>query len=412
MTEEKHFEELLERYLSEEITASEYNELMSYIKSGKHDERLKNIIHSALMLDESNTGLDTARANALLTKILLTEEHTAKILPLASSRGRQWKRWTVAAAVIVLLVSGYLLVRSRESGAGSQEKPIAVTHDVPAPTKARATLKLQDGRIVYLDSASNGTLAKQGNVSVVKLADGKISYESTDHSQQSTVSYNTITNPRGSKIQSLTLIDGTQVWLNAESSITYPTAFVGSERKVTITGEADFVVKHNEKMPFKVIANGVEINDVGTEFNVNAYNDEDAIKVTLLEGSIDVKSRLGGTGSETSVPDRSGQAVRIKPGEQVVAVSNGKLVVNKNVDVEQVMAWKNGKFSFNKAGIETVMKELGRWYDLDVEYSGAPTKDLFGGDMQRDLPLSKVLDFLKQSQVHFEVEGKKVIVKP
>jgi ferric-dicitrate binding protein FerR (iron transport regulator) len=316
----------------------------------------------------------------------------------------QLKRIAVAASVVgLLLVAGYWFFSSRKSGVGSQEKPVAVTHDVKAPTVARATLKLGDGRIVYLDSVGNGQLAMQGNVSVVKLENGQINYEiaSSQVSRNDEIKYNTISNPRGSKVQTLTLIDGTRVWLNAESSITYPTAFVGNERKVVITGEADFVVKHNEKMPFKVIANGIEVRDIGTEFNVNAYNDEDAIKVTLLEGSVNV-----------SRSDKANESVVIRPGEQVVAVSSGQLAVNRNVVIEQVMAWKNGLFSFDKADLETVMRQLTRWYDVEVEYQGKIPNQTFGGDMQRTLSLAQVLKVLEKSEVHFKVEDKKIIVMP
>jgi ferric-dicitrate binding protein FerR (iron transport regulator) len=275
---------------------------------------------------------------------------------------------------------------------------------VQAPTKARATLKLDDNRIVYLDSVGNGQLAVQGNVSVVKTADGKISYQLPVASSQLEVKYNTISNPRGSKVQTLTLIDGTQVWLNAESSITYPTAFVGDERKVTITGEADFVVKHNEKMPFKVIANGVEINDVGTEFNVNAYSDEDAIRVTLLEGSVRVsKSNQSGVSSQESVV--------IKPGEQAVSVSSGQLAVNNNVDVEQVMAWKNGLFKFDGMTIEPLMRQIEKWYDVDVEYRGKVNSH-FIATIPRTVSAMDAFRILEQTGgVHFTIEGKKVIVE-
>jgi hypothetical protein len=270
--------------------------------------------------------------------------------------------------------------------------------DIAAPTSVHATITLANGQKIILDSTGNGTLATTGNMNIVKTADGQIAYDEASKISSGEVleTYNTLSNPRGSKVVSLILSDGTQVWLNAETSLTYPTAFAGRERKVTITGEAYFEVSHNASMPFKVMKGETEITVLGTHFNVNAYDNESSIKVTLLQGSVKVQN-----GSSSQI---------IKPGEQA-RVAGGIKVINE-VNVDQVMAWKNGRFSFDHAGIKTVMRELSRWYDLDVEYEGVPTNDLFGGDIQRDLPLSKTLDFLKQSQVHFEVKGRKVIVKP
>jgi len=259
-------------------------------------------------------------------------------------------------------------------------------------------ITLADGERVYLDSVGSGTIAEQSGVDVVRTEDGTISYRLNreDAKTQGTLIYNTAYNPRGSKVLPLTLNDGTKVWLNAESSLKYPAAFTGDTREVEIMGEAYFEVVHNSKQPFKVhLPSGSVVEDIGTAFNVNAYADEANIKTTLIEGAVKITA--------------NNKSKFIEPGQQV-RQTNGELTVISNVDIDEVMAWKNGLFSFNRADIKTVMRELARWYDLDVEYEGVPTSDLFGGDIRRDLPLSKALDFLKKSQVNFKVEGKKVIV--
>jgi ferric-dicitrate binding protein FerR (iron transport regulator) len=195
------------------------------------------------------------------------------------------------------------------------------------------------------------------------------------------------------------LADGSKVWLNAESSITFPTAFIGKERNVEIKGEAYFEVAHNAQMPFNVKVKNMTVQVLGTHFNVNAYDDENWIKTTLLEGSIKVSK-----GSDSKI---------IKPGEQA-QTENGdnSLIAVQAVDPDEVVAWKNGLFHFNNAGLPEVMHQLSRWYDVDVVYNGPVPKRKFGGEMQSNLKLSQVLELLEKNEVNFKIEGKKIIVMP
>jgi ferric-dicitrate binding protein FerR (iron transport regulator) len=210
------------------------------------------------------------------------------------------------------------------------------------------------------------------------------------------VDYNTLSNPRGSKVISLTLSDGTRVWLNAGSSLRYPASFASSavNREVKITGEAYFEVAHDASKPFIVSKNDVSVTVLGTHFNVNAYDDESDIKITLLEGSVRVNK-----GSNTGL---------LKPGQQAQVSSSVKVL--NNTDVEQVMAWKNGKFSFNGSDIKTVMRELARWYDVNVEYKDE-IKETFFVKLDRNTNMSNVFRILQTTgAVHFKIEGKKVTV--
>jgi len=195
----------------------------------------------------------------------------------------------------------------------------------------------------------------------------------------------------------MTLSDGTIVWLNAESSLRFPVAFTGNERKVELTGEAYFEVSHNSKQPFKVMANGETVEDIGTHFNINAYADEPATKTTLLEGAIKV-SIAGGAG------------VRPSPGQQT-ALINGHFTI-KAVDPEQTIAWKNDLFDFEHATIPEIMRQASRWYDVDIVYEGSLPDKKFGGTISRNVSASKFLDILKFSGVKFRIDGKKIIVKP
>ncbi|HET9280085.1 MAG TPA: FecR family protein, partial [Flavitalea sp.] len=267
--------------------------------------------------------------------------------------------------------------------------------DDVAPGGDKAILTLADGSTVVLDDAQNGTLAQQGSSKIIKL-DGKLVYDPANKNSREVV-YNTITTPNGGQYQ-LELPDGSLVWLNATSSIHFPTSFVGKERRVEITGEAYFEIAKNRDMPFIVTVNNAEVQVLGTHFNVNAYNDEENVKTTLLEGSVKFVS-----GDNINM---------LKPGQQSQLANNGLIKVVNNVDVEEVVAWKNGMFDFENAGIETVMRQLSRWYDVDVEYNGK-TDDLFIAEMRRNIKLSDALKALELTgKVKFDIQGKKIIVMP
>jgi ferric-dicitrate binding protein FerR (iron transport regulator) len=203
--------------------------------------------------------------------------------------------------------------------------------------------------------------------------------------------------PRGGQY-ALKLPDGTQVWLNSASSITYPTAFTGNERTVSITGEAYFEVMNDKSKPFHVMVNDMDVLVLGTHFNINSYQEERAVRTTLLEGSVKISQ-----GASTGVILTPGQQAKVE--QQQIKVING-------ADLEQVMAWKNGLFNFNKLSLEEIIRQLSRWYDVDVVYQGTIAPKKFGGEIERDLNLLEVLDVLKEAGVHFSIEGKRLIVMP
>jgi ferric-dicitrate binding protein FerR (iron transport regulator) len=302
-------------------------------------------------------------------------------------------RWWAAAAIFILFVTGsYFLFFNNKS---KQEEIVNTepAKDVKAPETNRAMITLADGQTVFLDSAMNGQLAVQGNIKLVKLGNGQIAYQTASGEIIKELQYNTLNNPRGSKVIDMQLSDGSHVWLNAGSSVTFPIAFVGNERKVSVTGEAYFEISHDKTKPFIVSANNkADVTVLGTHFNVNAYDDEATLKVTLLEGSISVNNTI------------------IKPGQQAQVSSDIKVV--NNVDLAEVMAWKNGNFKFTRTDLKVIMREIGRWYDVEVSYEGNIPVQLYNVGVPRTANVSEVLRGLEFTGAHFSVEGKKIIVRP
>lgn len=265
------------------------------------------------------------------------------------------------------------------------------------PGSNKAILTLSNGHQIVLTGAKNGQLSVQSGTVITKTADGKLVYNTSGSTGSETL-YNTMTTPRGGQYH-LILADGTNVWLNAASSIKYPVAFTGKERKVEITGEAYFEIVHNDKMPFRVTTNGQTIEDIGTHFNVNAYADEPFIKTTLLEGSVKVSTI---SKAVTLIP---GQQAQVKQG------AANDITMLAHVDTDDVIAWKNGLFQFNQASIASVMKQVARWYNVEISYDNNKIPNTtFTGNISRTSNISQLLDILSYAGVHFKADKNKINV--
>ena len=351
--------------------------------------------------DESHV-LDTGELATIKEQLYQrtwSELNSENVLPLYK---RPFFRLMAAAVLIICIGGSYFLFTGKSKSEATLVNSPAqqLPNDVAPPVSNKAILTLADGTHIVLDSAGNGALAQQGNVVVAKLNNGKIAYN-VGNGGNDKIQYNTLRVPKGSKPVQMVLADGSEVWLNVASSITYPTAFTGTERKVTITGEVYFEVAHNAAMPFKVQKDGVEVQVLGTHFNVNAYEDERSLRVTLLEGSVKVSR------------DDS-KSLIIKPGQQAAvreAQSNNEIKLVNNVDMEEVMAWKNGWFNFNSLQVPDIMRQLEKWYDMDVLYEGKISQKHFSGIVSRDNNISEVLKIMEQAGIKFKIEGKKVMVK-
>jgi len=390
------FDILLEGYRNDSLSEQELNELLLLLDV--HDTELKTSIMNDLQ-QNAFAGFTTAAQRQRLFDNILAKSHTRRKIEVMAL----WRRVAVAAAILLLLGAGtYLLIRIPENNTAKTDTSTGVQPDV-LPGGNKAVLTLADGSTIILDSAANGQLVQQGKTTVIKSSDGQLVYNAkertTDHSP---LTYNTLATPRGGQYQ-LVLPDGSKVWLNAASSIRYPTVFTGSERKVEIKGEAYFEVAHDKTKPFTVhfsagAGAGREgaVQVLGTHFNVNAYEDEAMVKATLLEGAVQVTEDAA--------------SAMLKPGQQASVTQQGKIQVENNVDVDQVMSWKNGQFYFSNSDIETIMRQMARWYDVEVEYKARP-EDRYTISLSRNVPVSKLLKYLELSGgVKFKVEGKKIVV--
>lgn len=338
-----------------------------------------------------------ARADEMLSEnSLKTGEETARS-PTKNRLIALKIRYAAAAAILTGLIIAAGLLKQHNNSPGN-DKPLLVSEykNEVHPGGSHAILTLADGSSVALDTTKKGIVTVQGKARLTKIGQGSLVYE-VMAGEHAVVSYNTITTPAGGQYQ-VTLADGTKVWINALSTLKFPTSFSGPARSVELKGEAYFEVAQNKNKAFHVLVNGLDVQVLGTKFNVNAYTDESSLKTTLMEGSVRLVEE--------------NRSLILTKGQQGAAVPNGPITLVKDANTDEALAWKNGYFSFDDADIHTVMRQLARWYGIRIRYEGAPTKTLFWGKMGRDLNLTQVLTGLDKSKVHFQLEGTTLTVLP
>lgn len=321
--------------------------------------------------------------------LLKPDQRTAK------SPIRLWPRIAAAAVVLILLSAGALFIVRKVPTEPVAQLQQPKNDILPAGT--RATLTLIDGRTIALDSTARHLLARQANAAVSSL-DGQLIY-STNESDRTgspgSTAYNTLTTRPGEHY-SLLLPDGTKVWLNAASSVIYPVVFNGNERKVTVTGEVYFEIVHNARQPFKIAVRNELVQDIGTHLNINAYDDESTINTTLLEGRIKVSKGL--------------VSAILAPGQQAMIGPDDSSFQLRQVSADEAIAWKNGYFYFNRADIQTVMRQLARWYNVQVVYKGEISRKTFKGKVYRNINASEALQILSYFGAHFQIDDRTITV--
>lgn len=330
----------------------------------------------------------------------LTDEMLERNLEKVSSRlplkyavrhERLWPRIAAVASIVVLMAAGLFYYQYRQS---MQQVNLMVQQDI-GPGGNKAYLTLADGKKISLTDVANGAIASQAGITITKTAEGQLIYSAGNHERNGTATtvYNTIETPKGGQYR-VQLPDGTAVWLNAQSSLRYPTSFQAlDERRVELSGEGYFQVAKDKAHPFIVKSTGQIVKVLGTHFNINNYADESVARTTLLEGSVQL----------------NGQMI-LKPGQQAIIPVSGGISINK-VDVDEAVAWKNNKFIFADENIESIMRKLERWYNVEVSYEGAPPNETFTASIDRFDHISKILDKLSYTNnVHFKIEGRRILV--
>ena len=431
------FDILLEKFLREDLSPEELYLFLAAVKEPANDGVLQKMIAEKLNT-KAYQGLSDATKipamfRAMLEKAAQKQSAVAKPTGLPDNPAygaptmqavpkisvdaprRIFIGRRIAAAVIILLAGAgcyFIWVNKQQQPIARQNAAESRFKNDIAPGGNKARLQLANGQIIVLDSTANGILTSQGNTKVMKTGNGQLAYQPADGREPAggrtandgrtapAIVFNTLSTPRGGQYQ-LTLPDGSRVWLNAASSIRYPTAFTGKDRKVEITGEAYFEITRNAAMPFKVTTTtpsggrgALEIEVLGTSFNIMAYYDDSTINTTLLEGAVRVTK---GTDTRT-----------ITPGQQLIAGAEGSMHLAAEVDVQKTIAWKNGKFIFYNDDIRNIMKQLTRWYDIDVRFTGE-VHDHYSGGISRQVNISQVLKMLEAAGgVSFSVQGKEV----
>ncbi|MHA4806819.1 FecR family protein [Flavitalea flava] len=317
------------------------------------------------------------------------------VIPSVSLRIRRWKGAAAALFILALGTGAYFLTfyRQHKDLATKDSRPSPVKNDMP-PGGNKAILTLADGSAIVLDEAKNGKLAGQGNANIIKK-DNALAY--TLNGGKAKAEFNQISTPVGGQYQ-VVLSDGTKVWLNASSSLRFPTVFNGKDRTVEITGEVYFEVKKNVSLPFRVKAGELAVEVLGTSFDVMAYKEESSINTTLVEGSVRVIHREA--------------QKQLQPGEQANLNKTTGAIRVAEMDVEEAIAWKNGFFLFNDASVETLMRQISRWYGVEIQYEGPMPMKQIRGKAPRNTNLAELLKVLELSGVHARLEGEKIFVIP
>jgi hypothetical protein len=385
-------EYLFDRFITSSCSIEEEKEFMNLVNDPENQEAVKDLIENFLKSGKVRKEMPPNVSEAILKNIFKKDE-AAEVSIEKKTGNMTWMK--VAAMIVLFLSATYLLLKNNDKTNRPNKKTAAIEKSLPlAPGGNHAVLTMADGTKIILDSLENGKI-QHGNLNISKK-NGLLVFEAGSHNAVEALSYNTLSTPRGSQYK-VVLDDGSEVWLNASSSLRFPGIFKGDKREVELKGEGYFEVAKNKAKPFHVKVGEMTIKVLGTHFNINAYSNENAIKTTLLEGSVKIMK---------------GKAeALLKPGEQGVLERNSAQLQIKKVDMQEVMAWKNGLFQFDGADIVTIMNQISRWYDVDVVYSGKVPVRHFEGKISRDADLSQVLKILELSNVKFKEVGKTIIVE-
>jgi ferric-dicitrate binding protein FerR (iron transport regulator) len=389
--QQKEVQKLVEKYLYNTASAEETEKLFQWYR--------------AEMKRDSNWTFEAQEDEENLKSFIYSRIDVPELAERQIPVYRRYSSLAAAATILVFLVSGlYFYVKQDQIQTAPISEKVAVKPKIKdiQPGGVKAILTLADGKKIVLDDSQNGVLINQGGIKIHKNSKGIIEYTLSANEQSITEKreiqtvYNTIQTPVGGKFQ-LNLADGSKVWLNSASSLRFPVFFTGDTREVELKGEAYFEVSKNEDKKFSVRSGNQTVEVLGTHFNINAYSDEPSITTTLIEGAVRV------------IELNSKKSQILKPGEQSKVDRDIRI---QRKDTQAEVAWKDGYFYFENASIETVMRQLSRWYGITARYEGILPKHHFEGAIATNLTLLEVFEILQKSNIHFKLEGKEVIVMP
>jgi transmembrane sensor len=380
---------LVAGFISQRLTTQEHDELDSWIA-----ESDDNVLLFEEMIDKRTLAAMTEKVRQIDADTALEKiKQKIDFKPHQRKTGlRRLLQFAVAASILGV-ISFILFNRNHEHNTST--KPSFIVSNDFAPGTNKATLTLANGSTIILESVRNGELANQGKIKVMKTDSTQLSYFPSTAGNQPEA-YNTLTTPKGGQFQ-LVLSDGTHIWLNSQSSIRYPIVFSAGERTVELKGEGYFEVTKNAQKPFHVRVGDADVKVLGTHFNINAYEDENELRATLLEGLINIS--------------KNGQSMTIRPGEQAEISEDATTIkLNIGVNLDQVVAWKNGFFQFDKTDLKVIMRQLSRWYNVDITYETKEIERTMTGKISRNSNASQVLDMLEYTGLHFNIENNKIVV--
>lgn len=390
--------ELILKFLRDGLSQEEEDKLHAWLAEDERNRVFLESLTDEASLEECVDFLAAVDVPAALEKTLARMQGgPVASEPVKGGLLRRMPRWKSAAAILFILATG-LVFLWRYTQQQEESAPVAIIQQEVPPGGWKATLRLADGSVIALQDTGT-SMVKTGNGIRITQQNGEVIYENTGAGTAAVQGrWNTISTPLGGKYK-LLLPDGSRVWLNAGSDLRFPAVFEDSRREVELTGEAYFDVARNEHAPFRVKVNGLTVDVLGTHFNVKAYSDEPLVQATLIEGSVKVSTHAG--------------AELLYPGKQASLDKAKKQLEIRAANIKDVLAWKNDLFHFSKESLEDVMRKIGRWYNVEIIYSGVATDTKFSGMISRNVPLSQVLGMLEMTGgAKFRVEGKKVTVLP
>ena len=385
------FDQLIYKYRHQLCTREELEELLDYLASGDHEIELRAAIEQQLNIEPDSLEVEEKETDAIF-------ENIRREIVRTDAKPKIKRLWWLSSAAAILIIGSFAIHRFYNSEVKPVESPRIANKTKPLilPGGNRAILTLANGKTISLTNASDGRLAQDGSINITKTRDGQLVYATQNraYNKNEDEGLNMITTPRGGTYD-IVLADGTHIWLNSGSSLTFPSSFTGAERQVQLTGEAYFEVAHNGK-PFKVITSTQTVQVLGTHFNIEAYQDEQSVKTTLLQGSVRVL--------------RKNEKILLAPGQMSVNKETEVLQV-READLAEVMAWKDGLFVFDNESVADVMRKVARWYDVEVRYeSNVGGKKLFG-IVSRNITIDELLENIALAgKVKYRLEGRRIVL--